>query len=64
MMQKFFSVIGYLTTVIAAAFGILFLFNKFTERQIEDELENEEDEVDTVEVDEAEAFEDEEAVTE
>ena len=38
-MSKFFEAVGYITSVFAAAFGIVWLVNKITCREIEDELE-------------------------
>lgn len=39
MMSKFFEAIGYIASVLAAAFGIVWLVNKLTCREIEEELE-------------------------
>ena len=38
-MTKFFAAIGYLASVLAAAFGIIYLINKLTACEIEEELE-------------------------
>ena len=38
-MSKFFEAVGYITSVLAAAFGIVWLVNRITCREIEDELE-------------------------
>ena len=38
-MSKFFEAIGYVVSVLAAAFGIVWLVNKLTCREIEEELE-------------------------
>ncbi|MBQ2718842.1 MAG: hypothetical protein IJF73_02110 [Clostridia bacterium] len=38
-MTKFFAAIGYIASVLAAATGLLWLINKLTDREIEEELE-------------------------
>ena len=38
-MTKFFAVIGYIASVLAAATGIVWLLNKLADREIEEELE-------------------------
>ncbi len=38
-MTKFFAAVGYVASVLAAAFGVIYLINKFTGYEIEDELE-------------------------
>ncbi len=38
-MTKFFAAVGYIASVLAAAFGVLYLINKFTGYEIEEELE-------------------------
>ena len=40
-MSKVFEVIGYVASVLAAAFGIIWLINKLTDREIEEELADE-----------------------
>ena len=40
-MSKFFEVIGYIASVLAAAFGIIWLINKLTDREIDEELDAE-----------------------
>lgn len=40
-MSKFFEVIGYVASVLAAAFGIIYLINKLTDREIDEELDAE-----------------------
>ena len=51
-MSKFFEAIGYVASVLAAAFGIIYLINKLTDREIDEELEAE---VEEIELDEEEA---------
>ena len=38
-MGKFFAVVGYLTSVLAAAFGLVWLFNKYNECLVDEEIE-------------------------
>ena len=38
-MSKFFEVIGYVASVLAAAFGIIYLINLLTGREIDEELD-------------------------
>ena len=37
-MSKFFTFVGYVVSVVAAAFGIIYLINKLTDKEIDDEL--------------------------
>ncbi len=58
-MSKFFAFVGYVVSVLAAAFGIFYLINKLTDKEIDDELceeigEEEEAVCDPVDEDEAE----------
>ncbi len=43
-MSKFFAFVGYVVSVLAAAFGIFYLINKLTDKEIDDELCEEMDE--------------------
>ena len=45
-MSKFFEAIGYIASVLAAAFGIIYLINKLTDREIDEELEADVEEMD------------------
>ena len=45
-MSKFFEAIGYVASVLAAAFGIIYLINKLTDREIDEELDAEVEELD------------------
>ena len=54
-MSKFFEVIGYVASVLAAAFGIIYLINLLTGREIDEELEGEVEELDLDECECAEA---------
>lgn len=45
-MSKFFEAIGYVAAVLATAFGIIYLINRLTDREIEEELDAEIDELD------------------
>lgn len=54
-MSKFFEVIGYVASVLAAAFGIIYLINLLTGREIDEELECEVEELDLDECECAEA---------
>ena len=54
-MSKFFEAIGYVTSVLAAAFGIIYLINKLTDREIDEELEAEVEEIELDEEAEVEA---------
>ena len=38
-MTKFFAAVGYVASVLAAAFGVIYLINKLTGCEIEEELE-------------------------
>lgn len=38
-MTKFFAAVGYVASVLAAAFGVIYLINKFTAAEIEEEIE-------------------------
>ncbi len=40
-MAKFLQVLGFLVSAAAAAFGILWLYNKWCERHIDDEIDEE-----------------------
>ena len=61
-MSKFFTFVGYVVSVLAAAFGIVYLINKLTDKEIDDELceeieeecEDEEEACDPADEDEAE----------
>lgn len=52
-MSKFFEVIGYVASVLAAAFGIIYLINKLTDREIDEELDAEVEELDLDECEDA-----------
>ena len=56
-MSKFFEAIGYIASVLAAAFGIIYLINKLTDREIDEELEAETEEMDLEEECECECAE-------
>ena len=56
-MSKIFEAIGYIAAVLAAAFGIIFLINKLTDREIDEELEAEVEELDLEEDGECECAE-------
>lgn len=43
-MSKFFTFVGYVVSVLAAAFGIVYLINKLTDKEIDEELCEEIDE--------------------
>ncbi len=38
-MTKFFAAVGYVVSVLAAAFGVVYLINRLTGCEIEEELE-------------------------
>ena len=40
-MSKFFEIVGYIASVMAAAIGIIYLINKITDRKVEAEIEEE-----------------------
>lgn len=40
-MSKFFEIVGYVASVLAAAFGIIYLINKLTGRSVDEEIEAE-----------------------
>ena len=56
-MSKVLETIGYIVAVLAAAFGIIFLINKLTAREIDEELEAEIEELDLEEDGECECAE-------
>ena len=56
-MSKFFEAIGYIASVLAAAFGIIYLINKLTDREIDEELDSEVEEMDLEEECECECAE-------
>lgn len=44
-MAKFFAFVGYIVSVLAAAFGIVYFVNKLTDRAVDEEIEAELDDV-------------------